>query len=99
MKILWTQTAYRRLEEIFAYIEIDSPQNAQKWLGKLLVKVEPLKGTPKLGRKVPELNSPVIRELIHDNYRIIYRLSGESLFLLTVRHFKQILPMEDFLGE
>lgn len=95
MKVLWTQKAYDRLEEIFGYIEIDSPDNARKWVSKLFTKVEHLSASPKLGRKVPELGSSHIRELIFGNYRVIYRIAGETIYILTIRHFKQILPVDD----
>ena len=43
MKVQWTHVAYRRLEEIYAYIEKDSPLNASKWSEKLLKKIEGIK--------------------------------------------------------
>jgi addiction module RelE/StbE family toxin len=95
MKILWTQTAYDRIEEIYSYIESDSPSAAQKWVLKLLSKVEQLGKTPKIGRKVPEIGSSSIRELIYNNYRIIYRVTDLKVFILTIRHFKQILPLDE----
>lgn len=35
------------------------------------------------------------RELIYSNYRIIYRVEKKMLSALTVRHVKQLLPVEE----
>ena len=93
MKVHWTRKAVARLEEIHAYIAKDSPGNADKWAERLLDKAETLAENPGLGRKVPEIAASRVRELIFGNYGILYRVSGEDLFILTVRHFKQILPL------
>lgn len=95
MKVQWTHVAYRRLEEIYSYIEKDSPANAAKWADKLLKRIEGIKDFPKAGRAVPELESTKVRELVFGNYRIIYKIKGESAIIMTIRHFKQILPLQD----
>ena len=95
MRILWTQTAIDRLGEIHGYIRKDSPVNAQKWVESVLDKIVKLPDLPNIGRKVPEINSESIRELIFGNYRIIYKVANDSIFLMTIRHFKQILPVEE----
>lgn len=38
----------------------------------------------RLGRVVPELANPEIRELLFRKYRIVYRLKGKRLEILTV---------------
>lgn len=43
----------------------------------------------------PEINQESFREIIHGNYRILYRLDGENIAILTVRHGKQILPIDE----
>ncbi len=58
-------------------------------------KVEGLKKFPEIGRVVPETDSKSIRELVYGNYRIIYRIGETRLSVLTVRHGKQILPVDE----
>jgi plasmid stabilization system protein ParE len=41
---------------------------------------------PHIGRMVPEFAQPSIRELILQNYRIVYRPRGEGVELLTIVH-------------
>jgi plasmid stabilization system protein ParE len=35
-----------------------------------------------------------LREIVVGNYRLIYRLEDQEISILTVLHFKQILPNE-----
>lgn len=95
MKVQWTHVAYGRLEEIYAYIEKESPANAAKWSDKLLKKIDGIKDFPKAGRAVPELDSTSIREIIYGNYRIVYKIKDETAYIMTIRHFKQILPLKE----
>ena len=97
MKIIWTKTAADRLAEIHDYIKNDNPLNAQNWVESVLDKISKLSDFPKIGRKVPEVNVESIREIIFGNYRIIYKLAHENIELVTVRHFKQVLPIDEIL--
>ena len=95
MKIFWTDKAIERIGEIAQYIAQDSQMAAERWAEKIIHKVESLSEFPKSGRKVPELNKKEYRELVFGNYRIIYKMSDETMYVLTVRHFKQILPIDE----
>ena len=95
MRILWSPLALERVEEISDYIAYDSPSAASRWVDAVLQKVELLKSSPEIGRMVPEVGAPSIREIVFGNYRIIYRLSDKTVAILTVRSFKQILPLDD----
>ena len=95
MKIIWSPLAIDRTTEIAEYIAQDNPSAAMIWVETLFDKVEILKSSPKSGRVVPESNRDDIRELIYGNYRLIYRVDKKILSVLTVRHGKQILPLEE----
>lgn len=95
MKIIWSPLSIDRATEIAQYIAQDNPPAAKKWIETLFDKVELLKSSPQSGRVVPETHIDDIRELIYGNYRIIYRLEEKRISILTVRHGKQILPIED----
>jgi len=41
---------------------------------------------PKVGRIVPETNDETVRELLYQRYRIIYRVKGDSIEMLSVIH-------------
>jgi addiction module RelE/StbE family toxin len=95
MKLLWSPLAIDRASEIAEYIARDNPVAAENWIDALFKKVEELKAFPESGRVVPETNHRTIRELIYGNYRIIYRIEEKRLSILTVRHGKQVLPVDE----
>ena len=99
MKIIWSPLAVDRISEIAAYIARDKPLAAKNWIGGIFSKVDGLKSSPELGRIVPEINSHQIREIIHGNYRIVYHLGDKQISILTIRHSKQILPLDDILED
>ena len=77
------------------YISQDSQNSAQKWVESIFKVVDRLEQFPKSGRVVPEIMQDDFREIIHANYRIIYALYGENVSILTVRHGRQILPVDE----
>jgi toxin ParE1/3/4 len=95
MKILWSPLAIERVSEIAVYIARDNPDAAENWVNTIFGKVEGLNIFPESGRIVPETDNKNIRELIHGNYRIVYRLEESRLSVLTVRHGKQVLPEDE----
>ena len=95
MKIVWSPLAVDRASEIARYIAQDKPSAAEKWINKVFTKVEQLKSSPEIGRIVPEISDNQFRELIYGNYRIIYRIEKKQISILTIRHGKQILPIND----
>ena len=94
MKILWSPLAIDRVSEIAGYIAQDNPVAADRWVDTVFEKVKELKGFPESGRIVPEINNNTIRELIYGNYRIVYRVEINRISILTVRHGKQLLPVD-----
>ena len=98
MKIIWSPLAIDRSSEIASYIAQDKPSAADKWINTVFSKVEQLKSSPEIGRIVPELNNTQFREILYGNYRIIYRIGKNQISILTIRHGKQILPIDEILA-
>jgi toxin ParE1/3/4 len=59
--IIWTDFAIEDLKSIFDYISRDV--YADKYVDKLISRVDQLELNPKSGRVVPEINKEEIREL------------------------------------
>ena len=97
MKIVWSPLAIDRVSEIAAYIAQDKPSSAEKWVQTIFLKVEGLKFSPEIGRVVPEIGNAQFREMIFGNYRIIYRHEKKQISILTIRHGRQILPINEIL--
>jgi addiction module RelE/StbE family toxin len=82
MKIIWSPSSLKRLEKIGDYIALDSPANASQFINKLIESVERLKIFPLSGANVPE--SPNLKQVIVQGYRIIYRPSHHAIEIVTV---------------
>ena len=92
VKIVWTEISILDLKEIFDYIAEDSDRYATLTTNKIYQRVQVIAYNPFLGRIVPEFNEKLLRELIEGNYRIIYRIKGESqIDILRVYHSARLL--------
>ena len=56
------------------YLAEYSPAAAQQFVDSIFAKVEQLLKSPNLGRMVPELGRPAVREVFYRHYRIIYQV-------------------------
>ena len=97
MKIIWSPLAIDKASEIAEYIAQDKPSAAEKWINTVFSKVARLESSPEIGRVVPEIRNDRFRELIYRNYRIIYHIEKTQISILTIRHGKQILPIDEVL--
>ena len=84
MKIQWTVPAVDDLESIREYIARDSNIYAANFIEKILNAVDMLIDFPEIGRIVPESDNSMIREIIFQNFRIIYRNLSESIQIIAV---------------
>lgn len=95
MTIQWAPLALARIVEIGAYIYRENPQAAERWIRQAFDRVKQLEDFPESGKTNREAGRKVIRELSWKNYRFIYRIDRQAVTILTVRHAKQILPIEE----
>jgi len=94
MKLFWTETAQRDLQNIRRYIAADSPAAAKRWVEKLKDRAGKAFTAPLSGRKVPEFLRDDIRELIEGTYRIVYQVFSDRLVILTVFEGHALFPTE-----
>lgn len=97
-KVHWARVAEDDLKNILLYIAADSPANAVTIFGKIREKASSLTQFPERGRTVPELQDQGIflyRELIVAPWRIIYRISDNKVYILSVLDSRQ--NVEDIL--
>jgi toxin ParE1/3/4 len=95
MKIKWTHEALERLSEIEDFISQDSSERAEKFVDQIIDHAESLSVKPLRGRTVPEISNPDIREPIFRKYRIVYRINGNNLDILTVFEGHRLLRMDE----
>ncbi len=94
MKVHWTEHAITRLKVIETHIAENAPEIAKQVIYGLLVESRKLAELPFYGRVVPEYKQDSIREILKRPYRIIYRLNGGHIDVLTVMHYRQLLPVD-----
>lgn len=97
-QVRFSENALRDIDGIAAYIARDSEFHAAKQVERFFGSAERLKTHPRIGRIVPEVGHPSIRELIVGNYRMMYHLSEEDLAeVLTVHHSARSFPFSRVL--
>lgn len=94
MIVYWTDRAKARLHLIHDYIAEDSPKAALRVVDRLTARSQQLSTLSNTGRRVPEFSRDDIRELLERPYRIIYRIKPDQIDILTVMHYRQILPQD-----
>lgn len=77
--------ARRDLLEIGRYIARDNPPRAESYCLELTGKTKRLVDFPELGRRLPRFKNRDIRQIIHGNYRIIYRVKRRAGLIEILR--------------
>src|SRR4051812_48431763 len=91
LKLVWTAPALEDLDDLAAWVALDSPQAASDLIEAALDAVERLRRFPDSGRWVPELRSRVYREVIVPPLRLIYRREPGSVLIVHVMRGQQEL--------
>ncbi|HLH22915.1 MAG TPA: type II toxin-antitoxin system RelE/ParE family toxin [Chloroflexota bacterium] len=90
-RVTWTDQALDDLDSICLFIARDAPRYAELFAGRVFRATEWLAQFPQSGRVVPELGRSDIREVVVQNYRVIYRLLPDEVQSLTVHHGARLL--------
>lgn len=75
---MWSSRATDDLHHIFESLHSFSDSRAESLVGSIIDAVFLLEQFPKLGRIVPEVNLESIRELLVQQYRVVYMHSTEG---------------------
>jgi toxin ParE1/3/4 len=82
--------------EIEFFISIDSPERAIKFVNEIIDHAEKaLSYRTPLGRMVPEISNPNIKELLLKKYRIVYRQNKSIVEILTVFDGHRLLRIDE----
>lgn len=92
VNIHWSELALEDLKSIHDYIAQNSKVYADRFIAKILERVEQLENFPELGRKLPEFSQEYIRELIEGNYRIVYLIDNDkNIGISRIHHASRLL--------
>ena len=85
-KVKWTKIAWRDLESIAGYIARDSPYYAAAFIREVREASRTLVSLAERGRVVPEFNRQDIHELFIRNYRMIYQVTKNTVYIIGFIH-------------
>jgi toxin ParE1/3/4 len=91
VKIVWSAEARQELRAIRKFIARDSEFYATRMVARIVERVETTASHPTRGHPVHEYPEALLKEVHEAPYRIIYRISGDQLFVVTIVHFKKLL--------
>ncbi|MEW6518996.1 MAG: type II toxin-antitoxin system RelE/ParE family toxin [Thermodesulfobacteriota bacterium] len=94
-KVKLTFNAQKDLEQIFFYIAEDSLNNAHNFILELEQKIYSLDTMPERFALISEnvFFCTDYRQIIHKKYRVIYKISGESVYILRVVHGAKLIDL------
>jgi toxin ParE1/3/4 len=85
-----TEKAERAVRNIILWIAEFSAEKASEWYFDFLDATVTLENFPNRCAMIPEIeNEPTFRHLLFGNYRIIFRIEENTVYVLQVRHQKQ----------
>jgi toxin ParE1/3/4 len=94
-KVNLSFNAQKDLEHIFFYIAEDSINNAKNFILELEEKIYSLDTMPERFALIPEniFYGTNYRQLTHRTYRVIYKISDNSVFIMRVIHGAKLLDL------
>lgn len=98
MRVLWAGPALRELEESLDYIARENPEAADRLGHKVHGAVGRLARFPDLGRMVPEIEDPFLREIIEPPFRVIYERQEDVIRVLAVLRFERDPDLGEIQG-
>jgi plasmid stabilization system protein ParE len=85
LPVILTPQAIEDLSGIVRRIATDSPDRARAFGHALLDAAQAIDPFPELGRMVPEVGDPAVREVLHGDYRIIYEVHRNPAAVYVLR--------------
>ncbi len=88
-EIIWTEPAWADVVEVVDYISKDSTCYAVSFMDEVKNAADSLATFAERGQIVPEFRDESIRELLIRSYRLVYKIEGNRVFVLTFIHGAQ----------
>jgi toxin ParE1/3/4 len=83
--VILTPRSQNDLRGIVVWIATDDPDRARSFGYELIDRALSIGQFPEMGRIVPELDDPAVREVIHASYRIIYEIFRDPDVIYVLR--------------
>lgn len=90
----WSENSILSMQSIYDYIYLESPQNADLVVDTLFDLGEKLNLFPEKNPKEPLFDSEKIRFFPKWNYKLVYRIEENRIYILdvfsTLQHYKNV---------
>jgi len=90
-QLVWSSAALADLAGVCEYISRDSEHYAKLFAQRVFTAAEMLVLFPESGRIVPEYDRRDLRELLFQDYRIVYRVKENEVQIAAVVHGARLL--------
>ena len=91
-KIVWSNEAKENIISIKNYISIDSEYYAYKLINLIYASVQKLLQFPEIGMPVYQSEKYLVRRILIKNYRVLYILKEDIIYIIAVYHQLRQLP-------
>ena len=98
-EVEWAASASASLDEVVAYINKTSPQNARLVLSDTLSAAANLSQFAERGRLVPEQSQSPTRELFVRGFRLMYQLTDTDVTIVAFVRGRRSLPLGEADGD
>jgi len=94
LEVTFAESAILDLEDIREYYrEQQVPEVGERFLQEIIALAEDLPTHPDRGRIVPEFNQPLLRELVHPPFRIVYRRDSQRIAIVRVWRSERLMKL------
>jgi plasmid stabilization system protein ParE len=95
-----TRSAEIDLEEIWNYIAADSIESANRFILKLETRMNNLSYSPRRCSLIPEneILGTSYRHLVIGKYRVVFRVTGDRVYILRIIHGARLLDKKIIEG-
>ncbi len=91
MRVIWTPEALQDRADVWDYMAIDNPQAAAHIDELFSDAAAKLATYPTLGR--PGKIQGTLERIAHESYRLVYEISGETIWMLALVHTARQWPL------
>lgn len=95
-KVVWSKQTLEDFENLLDFVATDAPEAACRFGQKLIDRIGVLEQHPHLGALVPEDATGTYRQILQGNCRIIYRVDGDTVYLVALYHAARLLNRDRF---
>jgi len=95
-EIVWADSALEELDAVAAYIALDKPEAAARFVARVLAHIDQLALFPQAGGKPRELAGTRYRQLVVPPVRVFYRVESRCVFIVHVIRGERQVRRSDF---